>query len=56
MWIGLGGGSDDEVWRHAKENDFVIISKDADFYERSMLHGHPPKGIWIRRGNCTNRQ
>jgi predicted nuclease of predicted toxin-antitoxin system len=54
--IGLGGGSDDEVWRYAKENDFVIISKDADFYEQSMLRGHPPKVVWIRRGNCTNRQ
>jgi predicted nuclease of predicted toxin-antitoxin system len=40
----------------SKDNDFVIISKDADFYEQSMLRGQPPKVIWIRRGNCTNRQ
>lgn len=53
---GLGGGSDIEVWRYAKENGFIIVSKDADFYEHSLLHGHPPKVIWIRRGNCTNRQ
>jgi predicted nuclease of predicted toxin-antitoxin system len=32
------------------------VSKDSDFYEKSMLYGHPPKVIWIRRGNCTNRQ
>ncbi|MDD1610950.1 MAG: DUF5615 family PIN-like protein [Methylococcaceae bacterium] len=54
--IGLGGGSDDEVWRYAKDNGFMLVSKDSDFYEKSILYGHPPKVIWIRRGNCTNRQ
>ena len=54
--IGLGGSSDDEVWAYAKENGFMLISKDADFYEKSMLYGHPPKVIWIKRGNCSNRQ
>ena len=37
----------------AKDNDFIIVSKDADFYQRSLLFGHPPKTIWIRRGNCS---
>lgn len=54
--LGLGGESDDDVWRFAKENDFMLVSKDSDFYEKSILFGHPPKVIWIRRGNCTNRQ
>ena len=54
--LGLGGGSDNDVWRYAKENGFVIVSKDSDFYEKSMLFGHPPKIVWIKRGNCTNRQ
>jgi len=54
--IGLGGGSDDDVWRYAKDNGFMLVSKDSDFYEKSILYGHPPKVIWIRRGNCTNRQ
>jgi predicted nuclease of predicted toxin-antitoxin system len=47
--IGLGGSSDDDVWRYAKENGFMIVSKDSDFYD-------PPKVILIKRGNCTNRQ
>jgi len=34
-------------------NDFVIISKDSDFHQRSFLYGHPPKVIWIQRGNCS---
>lgn len=54
--IGLGGESDDGVWRYARDNGFMLVSKDSDFYEKSILYGHPPKVIWIRRGNCTNRQ
>lgn len=54
--IGLGGGSDDDVWCYAKENSFIIVSKDSDFYEKSILYGHPPKVILIKRGNCNNRQ
>ena len=29
------------------------MSKDADFYERSMRVGAPPKVIWVRLGNCS---
>ena len=54
--MGLGGKSDEDVWYFAKENDFMIVSKDSDFYEKSILYGHPPKVIHIKRGNCTNRQ
>ena len=54
--MGLGGSSDAEVWQFAKDNSFILVSKDSDFYEKSILYRHPPKVIWIRRGNCTNRQ
>jgi predicted nuclease of predicted toxin-antitoxin system len=54
--IGLGGGSDDNVWIYAKDKGYMLVSKDSDFYEKSILYGHPPKVIWIKRGNCTNRQ
>jgi predicted nuclease of predicted toxin-antitoxin system len=30
---------------------FVIVSKDADFHQRSLLYGHPPKFICLRIGN-----
>jgi predicted nuclease of predicted toxin-antitoxin system len=50
---GLLGAPDHEVWRFALEQGFVIISKDADFYQRTMLYGSPPKVIWLRVGNCT---
>ena len=31
----------------------TIVSKDADFHQRSFLFGAPPKVIWLRRGNCS---
>lgn len=27
--------------------------KDSDFHQLSFLRGHPPKVVWIRRGNCS---
>jgi len=36
----------------AKENDYLIVTKDDDFEQRSILFGHPPKLIWLRLGNC----
>jgi len=40
------------IWEYAKANDFVIVSKDSDFHQRSLLYGHPPKFIYLRVGNC----
>jgi predicted nuclease of predicted toxin-antitoxin system len=50
---GLLGASDQHVWNHAAEHGFLLASKDADFYERSMVFGSPPKIIWLRIGNCA---
>ena len=44
---------DDTVWAYAIRHEFVIVSKDADFHQRSFVLGHPPKVIWIQRGNCS---
>ena len=53
--IGLGGASDSEVWQHAKEHGYILVSKDSDFYDKSVLFSYPPKVVWIRRGNCSNK-
>jgi len=44
------------VWEHAKENGFVVVTRDADFADLSVLRGFPPKVVWIRRGNCSTDQ
>ncbi len=51
--IGLAPASDRSIWAHAREHEFVIVSKDEDFHRLSVLHGPPPKVIWIRSGNCS---
>ena len=53
--VGLGSAFDKTVWEYARQNDFMIVTKDADFSEISLISGFPPKIIWIRRGNCSTR-
>ncbi len=51
----MAHAEDSAVWDHAIEHDLAIVSKDADFHERSVLTAPPPKVIWIRLGNCTTQ-
>ncbi|MBI3902190.1 MAG: DUF5615 family PIN-like protein [Nitrosomonadales bacterium] len=43
--------SDREIWEYAKNNGFVIVTRDSDFHELSTLYGAPPKVIWLKAGN-----
>ena len=49
--LALTNTDDALIWEYAKANDFVIVSKDSDFHQRSLLYGHPPKFIYLRIGN-----
>lgn len=51
--IGLGGASDQAVWRAAAERDCILVTKDEDFHRLSVLRGAPPKVIWLRIGNAS---
>jgi predicted nuclease of predicted toxin-antitoxin system len=51
--LGLGAVADAAVWAYAREQGFTVVSKDADFHVLSQLRGHPPKVVWVRRGNCS---
>lgn len=44
------------VWDFAKSDNFMIVSKDADMHDLSLVFGNPPKVIWLRLGNCSTRQ
>ena len=46
--IGLEQASDRTLWNYAKENDYVIVTQDADFQELSLLLGHPPRVVWLK--------
>jgi predicted nuclease of predicted toxin-antitoxin system len=44
--------TDEAIWRHAAKHGRIIVSKDTDFYSLAMVHGPPPKVIWLRVGNA----
>ena len=44
---------DETIWLYAKIYEYVIVTKDSDFNDLSILHGFPPKVIWLQIGNCT---
>jgi len=50
---GLEKADDAEIWQHAKDHGFVIVTKDSDFHELSLLRGSPPTIIWLRCGNTA---
>lgn len=52
MIEGLDDADDGIIWKFAQENEFVIVTKDSDFHDLSILKGSPPKVIWLRIGNC----
>lgn len=49
---GLARTDDSLIWSFAKEHGYVIVSKDSDFHQRSLVFGSPPKFIFLRVGNC----
>ena len=49
--IGLEQMNDRELRQYAIDNDFIIATKDADFYEMNLIYGQPPKIIWLKMGN-----
>ncbi|MFB1486344.1 MULTISPECIES: DUF5615 family PIN-like protein [unclassified Thiocapsa] len=51
--LGMARASDTQIWLYAAEQGFTIVSKDADFRQRSLVLGAPPKVIWLRIGNCS---
>ncbi|HYH83793.1 MAG TPA: DUF5615 family PIN-like protein [Longimicrobium sp.] len=51
--LGLGRAEDVEIWDFAAAEGWTVVSKDADFAQRSMRFGPPPKVIWMRVGNCS---
>ena len=47
--------NDSVIWQFARDQNYMIVTKDSDFYERGIIEGQPPKIVWIRRGNCSTK-
>jgi len=51
--LGMENTPDKDIWLFARDNAYVIVTKNSDFYEMSLLYGQPPKIIWLKTGNQT---
>ena len=51
--LNLENNSDSQIWLFARENDYCIVTFDADFIDIATLKGAPPKIIWLRLGNTS---
>ena len=49
--IGMASASDKEVWPRARDDGYVIVTRDADFQELSLVWGQPPKVICLKTLN-----
>ena len=54
--VAMKATDDTVVWDYAKANELMIVSKDADMHDLSLVFGNPPKVIWLKLGNCSTRQ
>jgi predicted nuclease of predicted toxin-antitoxin system len=48
--------TDSKIWDYAIENNLVIVTKDTDFFNKSILSKEKPKIIYFKIGNATLKQ
>ena len=56
LHLGMAKVDDTHIWNFAASNGYAIVSKDKDFYQRSVAMGHPPKVIHLHIGNCSVKE
>lgn len=47
---------DSQLWQHARQHEWTILTRDTDFFDRIMLQGPPPKVSWVRLGNIRRAE
>ncbi|MGH2535133.1 MAG: DUF5615 family PIN-like protein [Thermomicrobiales bacterium] len=52
-YLQFAEADDLSIWHNAAVHDLIIVSKDSDFHQMSLLYGHPPKTVWLRVGNAS---
>jgi predicted nuclease of predicted toxin-antitoxin system len=53
--LGMDQDDDRRIWDYAAQHQFIVVTRDSDYNDLSMLLGFPPKVIWTRRGNCSTQ-
>lgn len=53
--VGLSRAVDMDIWRYARQHGFAVVTLDSDFYDFSVLHGAPPKVVWLRSLDTSTR-
>jgi predicted nuclease of predicted toxin-antitoxin system len=53
---GMESADDEAIWEFAGRLSFMIVSKDSDFQERSVLRGSSPNVIWLRIPNSSTTE
>lgn len=51
--LGLESASDQDIWLRAKKDGYVVVTRDADFQELSLVWGAPPQVIRLRTPNLN---
>lgn len=54
--VGLEQAMGHEIWQYAKEHEFVIVTRDSDYYDLSLVRGAPPQVIWLQTGNISKEK
>ena len=47
---------DTDIWQYAIKNDLIIITKDTNFYYRSLASSVAPKVVWIKTGKMKKKR
>ena len=52
--LGLRNAKDAEIFRAARQEGVVVLSKDSDFVDLVERLGPPPQVLWLTCGNTTD--
>jgi len=52
--LGLRSAKDPEIFRAARQEGIVVMSKDSDFVDLVERLGPPPQILWVSCGNTSN--
>ncbi len=50
--LGMGQTADTLIWQHAARTGAVIVTKDEDFAQLTILRPEGVRVVWLRVGNC----